>query len=403
MVRPRVRTGRSKQRARHTAAKAGATLQTLVADSLRKRMQEGTLTPGMKLPAFRTIADEFDVSTMTVVKAIEMLDRENLIYRMHGVGAFVRPKSHDSKLPVRRLLALTIQDMSSPFTIGIARSIERSCYELGWGVQAFNADLDLVQEQRDLQRIADQGAQGAIIMPPCAPACIDQLARLRRTGFPLVFIDQTIPGMEGDFAASDHEAGAYQATNYLLKHGHRQIWIVTHPPVSTSIAGRIQGYELALRDAGVNPLPEWKIWIDQDIQRRGALLKQRWLGAYQAALAALRGHRPLPIAILALDAYVQWGVYEACRELGLKIPSDVSVIGFDDSEITHLAQPRMTFMSQRTEEIGRAAVEMLLRRIEARNQPEPQDRISYAHELVGVDLIERESVASIAPPTSEST
>jgi LacI family transcriptional regulator len=98
------------------------------------------------------------------------------------------------------------------------------------------------------------------------------------------------------------------------------------------------------------------------------------------------------VAIFAIDPPAAWGVYEACRELGLRIPQDVSIVGFEDSEIAHTMRPPMTIAAQRTDEIGRAAVELLVERFES-PPPDQDGRRSYKHVVIDVDLIERESVA----------
>jgi DNA-binding LacI/PurR family transcriptional regulator len=97
------------------------------------------------------------------------------------------------------------------------------------------------------------------------------------------------------------------------------------------------------------------------------------------------------MAVLAIEAYIGWGVYEACRELGLRIPDDVSVVAFDDVEIVHAMRPPLTVVAQRLDDIGQAAVELLKRRIEAGDTAEGP-RKSLTQVIVDVDLIERGSV-----------
>ena len=97
------------------------------------------------------------------------------------------------------------------------------------------------------------------------------------------------------------------------------------------------------------------------------------------------------MAIFALNDYVGWGVYQACRELNLRIPEDVSVIAFDDSELTRALTPPMTVVAQRPGELGLKAMELLERRLQAADPT----KLAPEHVVIGVDLIERESVADL--------
>jgi LacI family transcriptional regulator len=102
-----------------------------------------------------------------------------------------------------------------------------------------------------------------------------------------------------------------------------------------------------------------------------------------------RDCRP-PLAFFALHDYAAWGAFEACREVGLHVPEDVSVISVDDSDITRAMTPPVTVVAQRPTEIGRRAVELLERRLQS-----PRVEIEPEHSVIDVDLIARKSVASV--------
>jgi LacI family transcriptional regulator len=301
---------------------------------------------------------------------------------------FVRPT-----VPVRRgtevtTIAYATIEIDAAFTSQLAHGMEEACQQLGWSMQLLNAQGDTHLEARNLSRLVKTGVSGAIILPVSDAENLEALVELKLSGFPFVLVDLCVPGLKVDVVASDHEKGAYAATEYLLKRGHRQVLMVTQVPRFSSVGARIRGYEQALADHGLEAFRDWKLWIDDAVARRGGQEGKRWLGAREATLVALPKFEP-PIAIFAHNAYSGWGVFEACRELGLSIPQDVSVICFDDAEFTRALNPPMTAVRQRTGEIGRAAVELLERRLSMGTMEDPQ------HLLVGVDIIERGSVACI--------
>jgi len=373
-------------------AERGTFLHRSISEILRRRLAGGLLAGGSKLPPLKELASELSVSTMTVRRALRTLEKEGHVYRIAGVGAFVRPAIPEATTTPR--LAFVGSDLSSPFQMDVARGAQRAAQQNGWSVQMLDAHWDVELESTNIRRLPDLGVKGAVVLPPFSdPKTADALLTLQANGFPMVLIDMSAPGLKLDLVASDHETGARIAATHLLENRHSCVLMLTHPPVSSSVAARIAGYEQALRLAGIEPQPEWKIWIDLKTHQTGYREGRKWWGGCQAILGSLQ-HLRLPLAVLAVDAYTGWGVYEACRELGLRVPEDVSVVAFDDLEITHALSPRMTIISQRTDEIGRVAVELLERRMAA----EPSREAGWketAQVLVDVDLIERGSVARV--------
>jgi DNA-binding LacI/PurR family transcriptional regulator len=363
----------------------------VVADAHRERIRSGSLAGGAKLPALRELAEEFGVSTMAIRQAIQRLEREGHVYRMRGVGAFVRPAAPAAQTG-RNTLVFAATDLNSAFEVGIARGVERACRQRGWAVQILDAYHDAGLEAQNMLDIPGSGCRGAIVVPTWGDdRCVESLFRLQASGLPLVVADRIPPGLSADFVESNHEKGAFKAVRHLLQHGHPRVWMLTPPPLVSSIAARIYGYERALRAAGISPRPEWKVWLNLDVQAEAFRAQKKWLGGYNAILPLLREQAP-PVAVFAVDPYTAWGVYEACRELGLRIPQEVSIVGFDDSEISLAMKPPITIIAQRTEEIGRAAVEMLVQLVESAPAL-PSGRRNYQHVVIDVDLVERESVA----------
>ncbi|MHC4798792.1 MAG: GntR family transcriptional regulator [Planctomycetota bacterium] len=370
-------------------------LHQSVTNTLRRRVLEGHFSFGSKLPSLRKFAEEFKVSTMTVRRAFLSLEREGLLTRLPSVGVFARPNLPD-KVTAHKRVAYVSVDLNNAFDTALISGIEKACQNYGWSLQIFDAHLDVDTESRNIQRLADlaiHGSQGAIILPPWNPLNIDMLFRIQSDNYPIILLDRIIPGLKMDLVSSDHEGGAYLATNYLLQKGHSRIFMLTHQPLSSSVSARLRGYERALRETGIKVLPERKVFIDPETQDLGYSENKRWWGGYSAMLPVLKKIKP-PAAVLAIDSYSSIGVYEACYELGLRIPDDISVIGFDDSEIVHMAKPPMTIIAQRTDEIGLAAVELLERRIGVVSNNDSH-RTICTNVTIDIDLIERQSVASL--------
>ena len=359
-----------------------------VCDALRWWLSQRDINGGSRLPSLRELAGRFNVSTITVRQAMRHLEKEGHLQCIPGVGVFVQPAVPNRAATGQTTIVFATIEIESALTTQITQGIEEACLERGWGMQLLSAHGDTELEARNLSHLAKSGLAGAVILPADGTDNLEAMIRLKLDGLPIVLVDQAVYGFKVDVVESDHEKGAHLATEYLLKHGHRRVLMVAQKPGLTSVAGRLRGYEQALIDYALEPLRAWKVWIDNTVTTEGTSVGERWRGGYAAALPALR-EMELPVAVLAHNAYSGWGVFEACRELGLKIPNDVSIVCLDDAEFTRTLTPPMTAVRQRADEIGRTAVELLDHRLSDKTILEPQ------HILIDVELIERGSVAAV--------
>lgn len=362
-----------------------------ITETLRKQLAEGTLAPGVRLPPLLQLARQFNVSTTTVRNAIRVLEHEGSVYHVPAVGTFVRPTYPSRAAADQITIAWATLDIVSPFETAIARGIHQGCHQRAWGLQIYDAQIDPEREATNLARLARSNIQGVIITPLCVPQNVELLFKLKQTGFPMVLLDRSIFGLMVDVVESDHERAGYLATECLLKQGHRKVLAITADTCVSSVQARLRGYERALLDHGLEPARSCRLYVDLAACEIGVATGRRWYHGYAAILPALKELNE-PVGVFALDDYTGWGVYEACREVGLRIPEDVSVICVDDTDIARAMVPPMAAVAQRTTEIGRHAVDLLERRMKSIN-------VEPSHVIVDVDLIERPSVG---PPGGAS-
>lgn len=225
------------------------------------------------------------------------------------------------------------------------------------------------------RRLAGSGRAGVIVVTGAlTSAHIDALAL---TGLPLVVLDpMSLPRVEVTSVGSTNFAGGLSATQHLLTLGHRRIGYVGGPPGSGCNQARLHGYRAALENAGIPADPE---------------LVQNEHFRYDVGLRA--GARLLdlperPTAVVGGSDTIALGVLESARLRGLRVPQDLSVTGFDDTELARMASPPLTVVRQPLREMGRVAVKTVL-------QMAAGEALDSHHVELATELVVR---STTAPP-----
>ena len=261
-------------------------------------------------------------------------------------------------------VGLVVGDIQNPFFAGCARGLADVLEPAGYTVLLANADEDAERERSALEALRARRVDGLVVVP--APG-----ARLRdavESGVALVQLDRAVRGLHADAVMVDNGAASARAVEHLLRLGHRRIGLVSDSPQISSSAERIAGYRRALRRAGADPDPALES-IGGPTQADG-----------RRSAHALLSRRDRPTALFTANNFMTVGTLLAMRDLGLRAPDDVALVGFDDLDWTTLVEPAVTVVAQPVAELGRAAGERLLARM--RGDTEPPRRIRLPTSLV---------------------
>ena len=204
----------------------------------------------------------------------------------------------------------------------------------------------------------DQTVAGTLLVGAAPEAVLNAFADQLAVS---VLVDNQCAGCGLDSIASDGFGGMYEAARYLINLGHRKIGFVLNEPTAPSFKDRLRGYLCALFDAGITPNPDWILAADP---------KQ----VVEPLLTGMLAGPDRPTAILAANDMNAFSVMKACREAGLAIPDDISVIGFDDIPFSVHTYPPLTTMRVDKQYLGRLAVRQLHQRIQqGANGTQPSD------------------------------
>jgi LacI family transcriptional regulator len=329
----------------------------------------------------RDVARKAGYSVTTVSRALNGFPDVNEQTRLHIV-AVARELGYTPNLSARQLQTRRSDTLGFVIPVSAERASEPFFTEfLGTvGTEAARHGFDLLvtalapdtHEVDAYRRLAQSGRVDGIIL--IRGRRVDaRVALLQQLNFPFVLFGRTDTESGYAWIDVDGTAGMRAATEHLLAEGHRRIAFVTGPSRYTFVAFRQEGYETALRDAGLPVDPELIVAVEQMTERDG----------YTAAQTLLK-RRPRPTAIVAITDLVAYGVMRALHRAGLRIGKDIAVVGFDGLGLSAFTTPPLTSVTQPITEIGRQAVQMLLTIIKKESE-------SHPHVLLRPALIVRES------------
>jgi LacI family transcriptional regulator len=287
--------------------------------------------------ASRAISGRGYVSADVRARLLEVADR---------LGYVPNASARTLKQRTSRVVGVVVSDLGNQFYGRLAAAIEETLREADYQMVLIGDNSESAEEVAGARTFLAMRAPGVIMTPVGDEASL----MLARHGVSVVEVDRRLSTVPCDAVVIDNERGARDATAHLLATGHRRVGLLVADTNWTSDAGRLRGYRDAHEDAGI-PIDDALIvrigFHAPDAEARiGALLDQG-----------------RPSAIFAANNLLAEQAWHVLRNRGLRIPDDVSLVGFDDVPWMGMVSPGITVVAQPTEALGRRAAELLLRRL----------------------------------------
>ena len=309
-------------------------------------------------PGLVDVARRAKVSTSTVSRTINQTGKISGATQEH-VRQVMREMGYKPNRVARRLRAsggkcnligLIIPNIQNPFFADLARGVEDVAYQNNFAVLLCNYDEDFKKQQFYLDVMQAESVDGMILSP--LHESDQAILRIVSNGFSVVCVDRSLVGAAIDKVVVDNQRGAFEAVSHLLEKGHRRIGIISGPIDSSTGRERLAGYKAALAQAGVASEPQLIVHGDYR-EESGRRLTD-----------ALLSRRPPPTALFIANNLMLIGAIETIAAKSLRIPKDIALVGFDDLPLAAVFTPPLTVVRQPAYEVGRAAAELLLKRIE---------------------------------------
>jgi LacI family transcriptional regulator len=310
------------------------------------------------MPTLLDVANHANVSMMTVSRVlnnkpdVSKTTRERVQQAIAHLGYVPNAAAVSLKGGRTNVLGMVVSDLSSQYFTEIVRGASLGLSRTRFDMLLYSTSADPEHEAQRIGTLTSGLSDGLILV---LPRTTDRFLRtLENSSIPVVLINHLGLKTSLPFVGADNYQGARQAVEHLLARGHKKIAFVAGDEQSGQSLERQRGYKEALLNAGIKLNPALVVQGDWS-QRSG----------FEAATRLLAVKQP-PSAIFAANDFMAFGVMDAIKEHGLRIPDDISVIGFDDVPMSSQVYPALTTVQHPLLSIGETAVRLILDLLEAR-------------------------------------
>lgn len=325
------------------------------------------------MATIKQVAEQAGVSVATVSRVangsgyVSAAVRERVEAAMRALNYQPSALARGLRRQQTRTIGLLLPQMNQPFFSTLACAVERTLFAADYRTLICSSEENAAKEAAYIDILLGERVNGVILVPQGQDP--EGVNRLLQANIPVVLVDRDLPDLPLSRVLSDNFGGAYAGTFHLLTLGHERIATISAPADNRTAQARVAGVRQALQDFGTAANPDLLL---------GGSLSEFEVG-YQAGLHLLECPEP-PSAVFALTDVVAVGVLHAAAQLGLALPADLSVIGFDDVPLATYVIPALTTIAQPIYALGQTAVEILLRRL---RQPDaPPETVTLPTRLV---------------------
>jgi len=274
-----------------------------------------------------------------------------------------------------KTVGVIIPELSNIFVTNIITVIEDILRNSGYSIIVSDCRTDEGLESEVLDFMMSKRVDGIICMPVSRDGSF--LKSAIEAGIPIILIDRMIEKVDTDVVMVDNVTASKQAISHLVENGHREIGIVVGPSDIFTSQERLKGYKQALKRDEIGVNEDNIIFSNYTVQ-----------GGYESLKKLVKSNKNMT-AVFMTNYEMTLGAIIAINELGIKIPEDISFIGFDNLQLSRVVKPKLTIVDQPLEDIGRNAANLMLKRL-GEDKPKAKKKIQLM-----TTLIERESVAKI--------
>lgn len=322
-----------------------------------------------KAPTIHDLAADLKISATTVWRALHNHDRvstktrERVLDRAKEINYVPSLVAQNLTHGRTRTLGIIVPMICHPVFSALIENVETVAFDRGYNVVLCDARLDIAREAEYAQMLLRRRVEGVIVVPfsKRSRQWDSHLVNLEKHNVPVVLLEHELPSNRFAKVVADNFGAAYDMTRHLINLGHKRIAFAFHPFHERDLVGRerLAGFKQAMSDVGLSK----KATLLLDACEFG---ERQILHYHRENIIDCFSRSNRPSALFAGMDMLAIRAMETLREMGLQIPHDVAVAGFDNIEFSKFTHPPLTTVQQPTEEMGRLAAEILFDRIEGK-------------------------------------
>lgn len=280
--------------------------------------------------------------------------RRRVLAAVEEIGYLPSAVARSLRKSETKIVGVLVPNVQNPFFAELVCGVEECCRLAGYSVFLCNSDNDPKRQQQYMRTLLEKRVDGLLLSSAGDDEALARIFKL--ASVPSVTVDRLVPGARADRVSVHNQQGAYNAVQHLLELGHRRIACISGPAEFEVARERIEGWRRALQDRGVTP--DESLVIESDFSSPGGYESARRLLRAQVDAAS-------PVTgIFASNDMMAIGVLRAAAELGIRVPQQLSVVGFDDIELSRYVFPALTTVGCSIKQLGHEAGRVLIDRIE---------------------------------------
>lgn len=316
----------------------------------------------------RALRDSYEISPETKQLVLECAEKLN--YRPNPIALSLKERRS-------RSIGVVVCEIANSFFSQIINGIESIAYDKGYNVIISQSNESYEREIMDLHYLASRSVDGLLISLSTETNDTSHLKSLHEKGLPIVFFDRVTDDIKTHSVIVDNFRGAYEATEHLIHQGYRRIAAIANSEFLSITIERLAGYREALKNNGIE---------ENDNYIKHCFYGGMIFSEIEESVNKLLTLEKKPDAIFTTSDKLTTGCLKTLKRRGLKVPEEIALVGFSNSDIAELLNPPLTVVRQPAIEMGKAAIELLLQLIESK-RPVKQ----FEKRILTPELLIRES------------
>ncbi len=341
----------------------------IIKDYVINKINTKEYYPNKRIPSENEFTDLLGVSGITVRKAMAELVNEGVIYRVKGKGSFV---SDNSSKTSKKLITLLLSggDLHDGSYMKIIMGMQKFLSTKNYSLIVECSEQDINKEREIILRLIEKNVDGFVLYPDVPERSIENYQIIKSNNIPIVMIDRYSNRFPCNYLGLNNHDAFYLATEYILNLKHKKIAFVAFEYYLSSENERFRGYCDALKNTGLEIIKE-NIFLQKEINidKLAARIRKKEL-----------------TAIMCVNDRRATRLIKELIEKGIKVPEDISIMGFDDEDASKDAEVALSTVRQNFEMLGYEASEMIVSAIEGHNY-------QYVRKQLGAELVIRKSTS----------